>query len=207
MEHKDRHSIHSSVATRRETLKMITGSAAAALGLPIEIGAAPQATSQNAHHHSQPASTVPHVLKHFSAQQAQTIDALSEVIIPSDDHSPGAKTAKVYEYVDEIVSSSADSVKTLWMEGLAAIGRIARDEYGHEYSMCTAAQQITIMERISRNEEQPITLEEKFFVALKAATIDGYYTSKIGIHQDLQYQGNTVVIDFPGCTHGEHKPE
>jgi hypothetical protein len=63
------------------------------------------------------------------------------------------------------------------------------------------------MEKISRNEDQPVTLEEKFFVALKAATIDGYYTSKIGIHQDLGYQGNTVVIDFPGCTHGEHKAE
>jgi len=204
MEDKDTNNTHSSSATtRRETLKMITGSAAAALGLPIEIVAAPQAP----HHHTQRATTAPHVLKHFSAQQAQTINALSEVIIPSDDHSPGAKTAKVFEYVDEIVSSSADSVKTLWTEGLAAIGRIAHEEYGQEYAKCTAAQQITIMEKISLNEDQPVTLEEKFFIALKAATTAGYYTSKIGIHQDLGYQGNTVVIDFPGCTHAEHKAE
>jgi len=203
MQDKDTYSTHSSATTRRETLKMITGSAAAALGLPIEIGAAPQA----AHHHTQRAVPVPYVLKHFSAQQAQTIDALSEVIIPSDDHSPGAKTAKVYEYVDEIVSSSPDSVKTLWKEGLAAIDRLSHNEYGQEYTKCTTPQQITIMEKIGRNEEQPITLEEKFFGALKAATIDGYYTSKVGIHQDLEYEGNTVVIDFPGCTHGEHKPE
>ena len=201
MEDKDTYSTHSSATTRRETLKMITGSAAAALGFPIEIGAAPQ----TAHHHTQSAAPVPYVLKHFSAQQAQTIDALSEIIIPSDDHSPGAKTAKVYEYVDDIVSSSADSVKTLWMDGLAAIDGLAHNEYGLEYAKCTGAQQITIMEKISRNEEQPATFEEKFFVALKAATIDGYYTSKIGIHQDLEYQGNTVVIEFPGCTHGEHK--
>jgi hypothetical protein len=201
MEDDDTNNTRSSATTRRETLKIITGSAAAALGFPIEIGAAPQA----AHHHTQRALSVPYVLKHFSAQQAQTIDALSEVIIPSDDHSPGAKAAKVYEYVDEIVSSSADSVKTLWMEGLAAIDRFAHNEYGQEYAKCTAARQIAVMEKISRNEEQPITLEEKFFVALKAATIDGYYTSKIGIHQDLEYQGNTVVVEFPGCTHGEHK--
>jgi len=141
-------------ATRRETLKMITGSAAAALGFPIEIVAAPQA----AHHHPQPASSVPYVLKHFSAQQAQTIDALSDVIIPSDEHSPGAKIAKVYEYVDEIVSSSADSVKKLWMDGLAAIDSSANNEYGREYSKCTPAQQITIMEKISLNEDQPVTL-------------------------------------------------
>jgi hypothetical protein len=203
MEDNDTQNARSYPATRRETLKMITGSAAAALGFPIKIGAAPQA----AHHHPQPASPVPYVLKHFSAQQAQTVDALSDVIIPSDEHSPGAKIAKVYEYVDEIISSSADSVKKLWMDGLAAIDRSANTEYGREYAKCTPAQQITIMEKISRNEDQPVTLEEKFFVALKAATIDGYYTSKIGIHQDLGYQGNTVVIDFPGCTHGEHKAE
>jgi hypothetical protein len=196
-----------SATTRRETLKLITGSAAAALGFPLETGAAPQTTSQSPHHHSQKADPVSYVLKYFNAQQVQTIDALSDVIIPSDDHSPGAKTAKVYEFVDEIVSSATDAVKTLWMEGLAAIERSANKEFGREYWKCTALQQITIMERISRNEEQPVTLEEKFFGALKAATIDGYYTSKIGIHQDLGYQGNTVVIDFPGCIHGEHKAE
>src|SRR5438445_9563192 len=112
MQDNDTYNTRSSATTRRETLKVISRSAAAALGLPIEIGAAPQAT----HHHTQKASSVPYVLKHFSAQQAQTVDALSEVIIPSDDHSPGAKTAKVYEYVDEIVSSSADLVKTLWIQ-------------------------------------------------------------------------------------------
>jgi hypothetical protein len=29
-------------------------------------------------------------------------------------------------------------------------------------------------------------------------TCDGFYTSKIGI-ADLQYIGNTVVHEFPGC--------
>ncbi len=36
-------------------------------------------------------------------------------------------------------------------------------------------------------------------------TVDGYYTSKIGIHQDLEYKGNTAISEFPGCTHAEHQ--
>jgi len=45
-------------------------------------------------------------------------------------------------------------------------------------------------------------------VELKRATIDGYYTSVIGIHQDLEYQGNQMVHDFKGCHHEEHsRPE
>ena len=51
----------------------------------------------------------------------------------------------------------------------------------------------------------PATLEERFFAALKRMTIEGYYTSAVGIHQDLNYQGNTAMADFPGCSHSEHK--
>ncbi len=36
-------------------------------------------------------------------------------------------------------------------------------------------------------------------------TINGYYSSAIGIHNDLQYQGNTYVQKFEGCTHPEHQ--
>src|SRR5258708_7471524 len=190
--------------TRRQLLKIVVGSAATTLSLPILIDAASQATSHAAHMQARETPSVPYVLKYFSKQQAQTLDALCEVMIPADDHSPGAKAAKVSQYIDEIVSSAADTRK-LWVAGLAAIDRMARDQYAHAYAQCTADQQEALMEKISRSEDQPAALEEKFFVALKAATIDGYYTSKISIHPDLSYQPNTLVLDFQGCTHDEHK--
>jgi hypothetical protein len=183
----------------------MAGSAAATLGLPIVIDAAPQTVPHAAHAQAQSAPTGPYVLKHFNIEQAQTIDALAEVIIPADDHSPGAKAAKVHEYIDEVVSSSPDAVKKIWADGLAAMDRMARDAYGQEYRRCIAPQQTALMEKVSRNEEHPLTLEEKFFSVLKAAAIDGYYTSTISIHDDLEYQGNTVVVEFPGCAHDEHR--
>ena len=48
----------------------------------------------------------------------------------------------------------------------------------------------------------------KFFEsedAVKRATVDGYYMSKIGIHKELDYQGNAVLLDFEGSQHEEHK--
>jgi len=205
MEKKETSNIASLATTRRQTLKMIAGSAATAVGFPLPINAAPQAVPHAAHIPAQEPTADRYVLKYFSRQQAQMIEALAEVIIPADDHSSGAKAARVFEYVDEIVSSSPGAVRKLWAEGLAAMDRMAREQHGQEYARCTPTLQTAMMEKISRNEEQPATLEEKFFVVLKAATIDGYYTSKIGIHQDLEYQGNTVVIDFPGCKHEEHQ--
>jgi Gluconate 2-dehydrogenase subunit 3 len=207
MERKHSSGIFSSETTRRRTLKIMAGSAAATLGLPVVMDAATQTVSHAAHAQTQDAPTGPYVLKHFNTERVQTIDALAEVIIPADDHSPGAKAAKVHEYIDEVVSSAPDTVKKLWADGLAAMDRMARDAYGQEYARSTGPQQTALMVKISRNEEHPSTLEEKFFGVLKAATIDGYYTSTIGIHDDLEYQGNTVVVEFPGCTHDEHKKD
>ena len=40
---------------------------------------------------------------------------------------------------------------------------------------------------------------ELFFVTAKQATVHGYYTSEIGIHQELRYKGNKVLLEFVGC--------
>ena len=188
--------------TRRRTLKIIAGSAAT-LGMPGITGAAPQTVSHTAHEAAQ--DTGPYVLKHFTAGQAETIDALAEVIIPANNHSPGAKAAKVHEYIDDVVASSPDSVRKTWADGLTAMDRMARAAYGREYARCVGPQQTALMEKIAHNEGHPATPEERFFGVLKAAAIDAYYTSSIGIHDDLEYQGNTVVVEFSGCAHDEHK--
>jgi hypothetical protein len=57
---------------------------------------------------------------------------------------------------------------------------------------------------MAAHETKPSSDLEKFFVQLKLATIDGYYTSEVGIHKDLRYKGNTVLAEFPGCSHPEH---
>ena len=59
------------------------------------------------------------------------------------------------------------------------------------------------LSELAGSEDPHGTMQERFFHALKRATIDGYYTSRIGIHQDLQYQGNEAMRDFPGCQHTE----
>lgn len=57
------------------------------------------------------------------------------------------------------------------------------------------------MARAAAGEAQPQTGLERFFLTLKQMTVDGYYSSEVGIHQDLEYQGNTYVAEFPGRTH------
>jgi hypothetical protein len=42
-------------------------------------------------------------------------------------------------------------------------------------------------------------LLETFFANTKQATINGYYTSQIGIHKELRYKGNQILAEFAGC--------
>lgn len=192
--------------TRRKALKIIVGSASAAVTLPVLGEARPRSSAPLCHIAPAPAPRLQaQTPKYFNTQQIEALEALSETIIPADAHSPGAKAARVWEYVDEIIADSDEKTKSLWTEGLAAVDKMAEAEYGKKFAQCAAEQQIALLEKISRNEEHPATPEEKFFVEIKRATVDGYYTSAIGIHQDLEYQGNTAVPEFPGCTHPEHK--
>ena len=46
---------------------------------------------------------------------------------------------------------------------------------------------------------------ERFFALMKSMTADGYYTSRIGLVQELGYKGNTVLGSYPECTHPEHR--
>jgi hypothetical protein len=44
----------------------------------------------------------------------------------------------------------------------------------------------------------PTTHGERFFVELKQWTTFGYYTSRIGIHDEMEYKGNTLLREFSG---------
>jgi hypothetical protein len=143
--------------------------------------------------------------KFFNADQMALIATVSEHIIPTDDRSPGAIAAEVPQFIDLMVSESSAENKKLWTDGLAALDKLSQAKNSAPYNKATKEQQIAILTEISKNEMKPTTPEERFFRTIKGMTIDGYYTSKIGIHQELQYKGNTYLKEFKGCTHPEHQ--
>jgi hypothetical protein len=190
--------------SRRAALKIMAGSAGVSISAPLLKGA----TACAAGHHP----LVRHALdsslytpRFFNPEQMKTIDLLSEIIIPQDEHSPGASAARVCEYIDIIIAKSNKEGMALWVDGLAAIDKLAELAQGKKFTDCTQDQQRALVERISANEEHASTIEDRFFVALKKATINGYYTSEIGIHKELDYQGNDFLLEFNGCQHPEHK--
>jgi hypothetical protein len=92
------------------------------------------------------------------------------------------------------VAASSDDVKKQWRDGI----RLIREEAVHS-SMDEA------LRKAAANEDNPQTDLERFFVSLKVMTVNGYYTSATGIHNEMEYVGNTYLAAFPECTHPEHR--
>jgi hypothetical protein len=140
----------------------------------------------------------------LTAPQYATVDAVAETIIPADDHSPGARAARVADYIDLLLSESDAGTKDAWKNGLTALDQASTEKFKAPFAKATPAQQVELLTEVSRNELNPQTPLETFFKATKDATIRGYYTSEIGLHKELQYQGNKFLPEFVGCTHPEH---
>lgn len=133
-------------------------------------------------------------LQFLTPEENELVDQLSELIIPEDAHSPGAKAAKVSLFIDLMLTTGDGRAKQQWRDGLRTIKQEA------EQSSLSAA-----LAKAAANEADPKTDLDHFFVALKEMTVEGYYTSYMGIHQDLGYRGNTYLNSFPGCIHPEHQ--
>jgi hypothetical protein len=135
----------------------------------------------------------------FTQAEFALVDELSELIIPADDHSLGARAAKAAEYIDQRLAESPDEEpKREWREGLKLIDQISNEMSGRPFMQASPEQRVALLERIAQNETNPQKPEEKFFVELKSRVAHAYYTSKIGIHNELEYKGNTYLREFAG---------
>ncbi|HTT60840.1 MAG TPA: gluconate 2-dehydrogenase subunit 3 family protein [Bryobacteraceae bacterium] len=137
--------------------------------------------------------------KFFTPAEFTLLDELTELIIPADDHSPGARAALVAAYIDARAAEAFESKeRDDWRNGLKLVNELAHTMHGHAFMECTPEQRVAVLTRMAKNETDPKTPEEHFFRALKHATARAYYTSKIGIHQEMEYKGNVMLPEFAG---------
>lgn len=191
--------------SRRAALKVIAVGLGTAGALPIL-----EETSLGQQSHSgmlmeKPTAPADQVHRFFNGQEIATIAALSGLIIPADEHSPGTEAADVPAFIDLMISESSAEVKRFWREGLLAIDKLSEERFSTVFITANPDQQVALLKTISKNEYKARSIEERFFVAIKSLTVDGYYTSQVGIHQELNYKGNAYLKNFEGCTHPEHK--
>jgi len=90
------------------------------------------------------------VLKTLSPHQNTTVTSIAEIIIPQT-NTPGAKAARVNEFIDLILTEWYDEEeKSTFMTGLADVDSRTRDLYGKDFVECGEKQQIEILQGVLR---------------------------------------------------------
>jgi gluconate 2-dehydrogenase gamma chain len=136
---------------------------------------------------------------YFTKDEFAMLDCLTELIIPADEHSPGAREAGVAAYIDKTVAEAfLARDKESWRRGLAAVDRLSQSKYGAPFLHATKEQQVALLRTMAENEKDPKTEPERFFTQLKQTTAFAYYSSSTGIHQDINYKGNIILQQYVG---------
>jgi gluconate 2-dehydrogenase gamma chain len=139
----------------------------------------------------------------FGPVEFQVLDELTEIIIPADAHSPGARAAKVAAYIDKSFAESFDNEpRQNFREGLKSVDVLSREMHHKAFLELTPKQRVGVVASMAQNEKKPKKPAELFFVELKGATAFAYYTSSIGMHQEMEYKGNTMQTEYAGFDAG-----
>jgi len=135
----------------------------------------------------------------FTPGEFATLDELTEILIPADSHSPGARAAKVAAYIDRSVAQAFENKeRDDWRSGLKLVEELSHKMNHRAFMESTPGERVAIVAVMAKNETHPKTPEEVFFGKLKHATVWAYYTSEIGIHQEMEYKGNVMLQQFVG---------
>lgn len=148
----------------------------------------------------------------FTPEQGQTVATLCDLILPRT-RTPSATDAGVHEYIDEALSVADGDEQLEFLGGLAWLEQRASKTHGSGFGALSKDQQVELLEEISdgspadSKQEPELTAGATFFTDLKARTLFGYYTSKLGRTEALGLPEAVKRETFVGCTHGagEHK--
>lgn len=166
------------------------------LATAAALWAAAALRAQQHQHEHPPDERSPYQFSFLSEQERRTLRVLMERIVPADDRSSGAIGACVDEYVDFILFHADVPLQKTWRTGLK--------RYAEAIPSNSPGQVDGFLGRQAENEFAPATDDETFFILLKSALTEGFYTSKEAINNELGYKGMGFLLDFEGCTHASH---
>src|SRR5690606_1892187 len=176
--------------TRREALNRLAVAFAAA-------GVIDQLAASDAHAAvlQSPAGGGPYAPKALDEHQFLTLSRLTDLIIPVEDNRPGAVQAAVPAWIDSLLAVNAE-LATRYKDGLAWIDRAMEARHQATFIAAAAGDQTALLDQIAYQKNRSAELDPgiDFFILLRRMTVDGFYTSPIGM-RDI-YQGNMPREEF-----------
>lgn len=198
---------NSATIGRRQVLQLVAGTG-------IVGGFAASAAGCRADHATPPSPATVHTL---AEADFALLSQLTSLIIPKTD-TAGAIEAGVPDFIDAALatglaaelarrpgSSNAflDNLPALFADGLKWINTQAQSAHGKDFLALAETEQFALLEPAYRAVEtgDAGSRSAQFLQTLKTLTVVGYYTSRQGLLEELNYQGNTAHSGLHGgCT-------
>lgn len=137
----------------------------------------------------------------FTPHQAATLDRATELILPATD-TPGAHDAGVTGFIAVIVGEwDPPEDRDRFMKGLENLDMTSRDRFGKDFVDATEANQVALLSALDAEvqamRDRHESLQANFYHRLKGLTLYGYYTSEVGMKQELHNQ--VIPGRYDGC--------
>lgn len=185
----------------RRTILKVLGAAPVAAGFVWTEAEARQAHDQ-AHAATQAAaqSEMPFEPKFFTAHEYATVRILVDMIIPKDERSGSATDAGVPEFMDFMMIDQPLN-QVAMRGGLGWIDRECLGRFDKTFVDCTTAERSSVLDDIAwpHKARPEFSHGVAFFNSFRDLTASGFFTSRMGMIDDLQYMGNRYVPKWTGC--------
>ena len=133
----------------------------------------------------------------FTKSQIRLLNEIADTIIPTTD-TPGAKAAKVGQFMAVIVSDCYDAEhQQRFLDGLTALDADSKGRHGKPFMKCSSAlrhDQLVELDGEQKAYQKGKKPDEPnhYFRVIKDLVLWGYFSSEIGATKALRY------VEYPG---------
>lgn len=129
----------------------------------------------------------------FSSDSISLLDEIGETILPTTESSPGAKEARVGEFMNVIVTDcyTADEQK-IFADGLIKLNDLSKSGYGKDFLSLNSGERhallLTLEEEASHYDKTKKAEDPAhYYVMIKQLTLWGYFSSEAGATKALRH--------------------
>jgi len=188
-----------------ETRRAFLVRAVVGAGSVAGAGLLPDASAQTPDQHQNAGATAPQThaagATHgafFNAQDAATIAAFAERLMPGAPGKPGARDAAVLNYIDLALSGAYAELQDFYRRGLAQLDAYCRTTYTETFVRLDAGRQDAVITALEQGKATGFTwpTAQAFFETVRTHTIEGMFADPVyGGNKDFN---GWKLVGFPG---------
>jgi len=189
--------------------KFLVGAAAGA-GAIASATVVPQALAKSHEHHKTAAAGDPAAPAHmhsggeghgafFNDDNAATVAAFAERLMPGAPNMPGARDADVINYIDLALAGAYADQQDFYRRGLAQLDDYCRSTYKQSFAQLDAAKQDAVITALEGGKATGFTYPtaQAFFNTLRTHTMEGMFADPVyGGNKDF---AGWRLVGFPGA--------